>query len=218
MRSRILLIEAKRADHASFSAGLVKKGYQVQVSPNGSAALQILVTLDPDLAVVDAASLRTNGKRICQSLKEQINSLPVVLILAQEQAEPLKVDANVVLHLPFTVQKLVNRIHSLLPVEEKDLVHVGPIRLNTEQRKVRCLGKQSKLTPHMVALLRLLMEHPGEVLERARIFQEVWETKYTVDTRTLDVHISWLRHAIESDPRHPRFLKTVRGMGYRLDI
>ena len=62
------------------------------------------------------------------------------------------------------------------------------------------------------------MEHPGEMLERERLFREVWKTEYTGDTRTLDVHISWLRQAIEVDPRKPHFLKTIRGVGYRLDI
>jgi DNA-binding response OmpR family regulator len=87
-----------------------------------------------------------------------------------------------------------------------------------EQRRVRCMGKQSKLTPRLVGLLKILMEHRGEVIEREKLFSQVWETEYTVDTRTLDVHISWLREAIEVDPRRPRFLKTIRGVGYRLDV
>jgi DNA-binding response OmpR family regulator len=62
------------------------------------------------------------------------------------------------------------------------------------------------------------MRHPGEVVDRERLFREAWNTEYTGDTRTLDVHISWLRRAIEDDPRHPRYLKTIRGVGYRLDV
>jgi DNA-binding response OmpR family regulator len=87
-----------------------------------------------------------------------------------------------------------------------------------EQRRVRCLGKKSRLTPRLVSLLRNLMEHPGVVIERAELFKQVWDTEYTADTRTLDVHVSWLREAIEVDPRQPRFLKTIRGVGYRLDV
>lgn len=74
------------------------------------------------------------------------------------------------------------------------------------------------MTPHLVKLLRTLMAHPGEVVQRELLFQEVWDTEYTVDTRTLDVHVSWLRKIMEVDPRHPKFIKTVRGIGYRLDI
>ncbi len=83
---------------------------------------------------------------------------------------------------------------------------------------MRCEGKQARLTPRLVILLKTLMERPGEVIERNTLFRMVWETAYTADTRTLDVHVSWLREALEDDPRHPRFVKTVRGVGYRLDL
>jgi DNA-binding response OmpR family regulator len=84
-------------------------------------------------------------------------------------------------------------------------------------KRVRCLDKEERLTPRLIQLLKTLMEHPGEVIEREKLFSEVWRTEYTGDTRTLDVHISWLRQAIEEDPRNPRYLKTIRGVGYRLD-
>ncbi len=219
MSAKILLIEGNRADHPSFSGGLVKKGYQIDTAPNGNAALERLVSVDPDLVVVDAASLRTSGRRICQSLRKELDGMPIVLIVdpAKSNGDD-KVDADVILCLPFTVQKLINRIKPLLPVEEKNQLHVGPIRLDLGQRRVRCLGKHGRLTPRLVTLLKILMERRGEVVVREDLFRQVWDTEYTVDTRTLDVHISWLRQALEVDPRHPRFLKTVRGVGYRLDI
>lgn len=218
MTAKILLIEGDRSDHTSFGAGLTKKGYEVHHAPNGAAALADLKSIDPDVAVVDAASLRTSGRRICQSLRRGMNELPIVLIILEGQEPQEKVDADVILSLPFTVQKLTNRIRSLLPVDEKDLLHVGLIRLNLKQRQVRCQGRQARLTPRLASLLKILMEHPGDVVKREDLFRMVWDTDYTVDTRTLDVHISWLRQALEIEPRHPRFLKTVRGLGYRLDI
>jgi len=120
--------------------------------------------------------------------------------------------------LPFTAQKLVNRIKPLLPGDGKNMVHAGPLKLDLDKRRVRCLNKSSKLTPRLIALLRLLMDKHGEVVERDALFKKVWETNYTGDTRTLDVHISWLRQAIEIDPDNPKFLKTIRGVGYRLDV
>jgi len=218
MTTKILLIEGKQADRESFGPALTKKGYQIQSVPNGSAALARLMEIDPDMVIVDAASLRTSGTRICQSLRQELDGLGIVLIRSETQTKVEKVDADAVLTLPFTVQKLVNRIKPLLPADEEDLLHVGPIRLNLKQKQVRCLGRHARLTPRQIVLLKTLMEHPGEVIERAALFRMVWETEYTGDTRTLDVHISWLRHALEVDPRHPRFLKTVRGLGYRLDI
>ena len=218
MKSKILLVESKQADHESFGPALIKKGFQVHSVPNGSAALVNLLELDPDLAIIDAASLRTSGKRICQSLRQKLDGLGIMLIIGETQVKSDKVDADVVLTLPFTVQKLVNRMKILLPPDDKDLLHVGPIRLNIKQKQLRCLGKISSLTTRQVSLLKVLMEHPGEILERKALFCQVWETEYTGDTRTLDVHISWLRHSLEPDPRHPRLLKTIRGIGYRLDI
>lgn len=218
MKASILLIEGKRSDYPTFCYGLERKGYEVELAPNGNTAVTRLAEAYPDLAVVNAASLRTNGRRICQTLRKEMDGLPIVLITDQPAAALSGVDADVVLTLPFTIQKLINRIKPLLPVDEKNLLHIGPIRLDLAQRRVRCLGKQSKLTPRMIDLLKLLMEKKGEVIERDELFRQVWDTEYTADTRTLDVHISWLREALEADPRHPRFLKTVRGVGYRLDV
>ncbi|MCZ7552982.1 MAG: helix-turn-helix domain-containing protein [Anaerolineales bacterium] len=82
---------------------------------------------------------------------------------------------------------------------------------------MRCQGREATLTPRLAQLLKMLLEHSGEVIERDELFRQIWHTEYTLDTRTLDVHISWLRQAIEEEPRKPRFLKTIRGVGYRLD-
>ena len=127
-------------------------------------------------------------------------------------------EADIVLELPFTLQKLLNRMRLVLPVDESALISAGPIKLDVENRWVRCNEKQVRLTPRLVQLLKELMDHPGEVYERESLFSLVWETGYTGDTRTLDVHISWLRQAVEDDPRHPQYIKTVRGIGYRLDV
>ncbi len=217
MKAKILLIEGKRADHPTFSLGLRRKGFDVESIPTGNAAMSCIDSVDPDLVVIDAASLRTSGKRICQTLREKVNTLPIILVVDGNHVVDGTSGANVVLTLPFTVQKLVNRIRPFLPADEKNVLHVGPIQLDLEQRRVRSLGKQSRLTPRLVSLLKILMEHAGIVVERSELFKRVWDTEYTADTRTLDVHISWLREAIEVDPRQPHFLKTIRGVGYRLD-
>jgi DNA-binding response OmpR family regulator len=219
MKARILVIEGKRADRPSFVAGLMRKGYQVESVPNGSAALARLEPFIPHLIIVDAASMRTSGKRICQSLRAHAHITPLVLILSPDQAVALEKDmiADVTLTLPFTLQKLVNRIRPLLPADGKDLFQFGPIQLDPIQRWVRVGTRQTSLTPRLVTLLRILMEHPGAVVEREALFRQAWDTAYTEDTRTLDVHISWLRRAVEIDYRVPKFIKTIRGVGYRLD-
>jgi DNA-binding response OmpR family regulator len=217
-KASILLIEGKRADRPSFFQGLTRKGYHVETAASGNAAIARLADGMPQMVLVDAASMRTSGRRICQSIRKAAPGIPVLVVVEQNADTSEKLDADLVLPQPFTLQKLLNRIRGLLPAEEKDSLQVGQLQLDVEQRWVRIDGKQIRLTPRLVALLKLLMEHPGEVIKRNDLFSQVWDTNYTDDTRTLDVHISWLRQALEEDPRHPHFLKTVRGVGYRLDI
>ena len=213
----LLVIEARHAEIPSFASDLQKKGFDVQITQNGSKAIARLKEVSPSLVVINAASLRSTGLRICQSIREKDPKLPIILILENDK-DVGKDAADAVLVLPFTVQKLVNRIKPLLPGDGKNVLHVGPIRLDLDKRRVRCLGKSTKLTPRLVTLLNLLMDKHGEVFEREPLFKKAWETNYTGDTRTLDVHISWLRRAIELDPDNPKLLKTIRGVGYRLDI
>ena len=216
--SILLVIEGKRADHPAFVPSLRKKGFSVESASNGSESLARLANgFIPDVVVVNAASLRTSGKRICQSLREKAPTLPILLILDADH-ELEKVDADVILYLPFTAQKLANRIRHLTPGNGVLNIHAGPVHLDVEKRIVRCLDKQTRLTPRLMHLLRVLMEHKGELVERKVLFSQVWETDYTDDTRTLDVHISWLRRAMEADPENPKLLKTIRGVGYRLDV
>jgi DNA-binding response OmpR family regulator len=218
MKARILWVEGKRADSPPFVPGLRKKGYSVEIATSGDEALAILPKFDPDLVVINAASMRTSGKRICRSVRGRANGVPILLISSLGQSTPDDVPVDVAIALPFTLRKLLNRIKPLLPGEGQHLYHTGPIRLDIERKRVRCQGREASLTPRLIQLLKIFMENPGEALERERLFRQVWNTEYTGDTRTLDVHISWLRQAIEDDPRKPQFIKTIRGVGYRLDI
>jgi len=216
--STLLVIEGKHADHPAFVPALRRKSFVVELVSNGSEALARLSGgYSPDVVVINAASLRTSGKRICQSLRDKNPTLPILLIVDPDR-EIEKVEADVVLSLPFTAQKLINRIRHLLPGDGNDSIHAGPIRLDTEKRIVRSQGKQTRLTPRLMRLLKTLIDHQGEVVERKALFSQVWETDYTDDTRTLDVHISWLRRAVEADPDEPKFIQTIRGVGYRLDV
>ncbi len=218
IKSRILLIEGKRTDHPSFAAGLTKKDYLVECVSSGNAALAHIENAIPDLVVVDASSMRTSGKRICQALHSKQSALPIILVIDQNSDPNDNYGADMVLVLPFTMQKLINRIRHLLPIQNNGGLSVGPITLDAAQKRAICDNKQIQLTPRLVTLLKILMEHAGEVVEREAMFRQAWETDYTADTRSLDVHMSWLRQAIEDNPRHPKYIKTIRGVGYRLDV
>jgi DNA-binding response OmpR family regulator len=216
-KATILVIEGRHAEIPSFANDLQKKGFDIRSFQNGSQAVSKIKQIGPSLVVINAASLRSTGIRICLSVRKKDPKLPIILILEKEKPVDKEL-ADSVLALPFTVQKLVNRIKALLPSDGKNVVTAGPIQLDLEHKRVRCLGKNSKLTPRLITLLNILMDKHGEVVEREALFKKVWETNYTGDTRTLDVHISWLRRAIELDPNNPKFLKTIRGVGYRLDV
>jgi DNA-binding response OmpR family regulator len=214
----VLLIEGSRGDHSSFRDELIEKGYQVTHAPSGSAGLDIMEDVAPHVVVIDAASLRTSGVRICQSFRRADSKLPIILIIDEKTSVGEDVDANLVLRLPFTVQKLINRLSAYKPTDDRFILEAGPLELNTRTQLVICNGQQTKLTPRLVAILQMLIKNKGEIVKRNPLFKSVWDTNYTGDTRTLDVHISWLRQAIEEDPRHPHLIKTVRGVGYILDV
>ncbi|NLF50279.1 MAG: response regulator transcription factor [Leptolinea sp.] len=214
----VLLIEKKAQTRSAYYEGLTRKGFKVVYASNGSQAeKQIQEEEKIDLIILNAASFYSNGGGILRNIKLVKPSIPVLLILP-ENRDPEETMADVVLSLPFTLQKLLNRMKPLLPVWKKDILKAGMLQLDMRDRIVRYQGKQVRLTPRLMMLLQQLMEKAGEVIEREELFRKVWETDYVQDTRSLDVHISWLREALELDPRHPRLIKTIRGVGYRLDL
>ena len=216
-KTTLLVIEGRHAEIPSFATDLQKKGFDVVAFQNGSQAVSKLKQSNASLVVINAASLRSTGIRICLSVRKKDTRIPIILVLDKERTVDKEL-ADSVLALPFTAQKLVNRVKALMPGDGNNVISAGPIRLDLEHRRVRCLGRSTKLTPRLITLLQILMDKHGEVVERESLFKKVWETNYTGDTRTLDVHISWLRRAIELDPNNPKFLKTIRGVGYRLDV
>lgn len=218
MKFQILWVEGKRADSPSFIPGLRRKGYSIEIVATGNEAVERLDELQPHMVVINTASLRTTGRRICRALRQASKQLPIVVIADTLRGGGDDGCANIVLTLPFTLRKLVNRIEPLLPWSNDAALRAGPITLDLDRRRVRCNFREAHLTPRLAHLLRVLMEHPGEALEREDLFRQIWKTEYTGDTRALDVHISWLRHAIEENPRRPQYLRTIRGVGYRLDI
>lgn len=213
-----LIVEGRRGNQSSFAEELEVKGYSVTKTSSGSAGLDVLDSVDPDVVIIDAASLRTSGVRICQSFRRTDNNLPIILIVDQDRELPEIVDANLVLRLPFTIQKLFNRTEAYRQTADRFVVQAGPIELNTKTQLVTCYDRQTKLTPRLVEILKILIRNAGKIVKRDPLFSQVWKTEYTGDTRTLDVHISWLRQAIEEDPHHPKLIRTVRGVGYILEI
>lgn len=214
----VLLIESGRTSVPSFAPALEKKGYSVSIHHKLDRALKAAAKKSPDIVVLDAASMRTSGTRMSRTVRTQFNGMPIILVSPAGSHPDPGNGASMTLVHPFTPRKLLNRIARLLPGDDSYMIEVGPIKLNLAQRKVVSYDKEARLTPKEAKLLEVFILNPGRLLTRKALIREVWHTDYTGDTRTLDVHMSWLRQAIEPDSTQPIFLKTIRGMGYRFDL
>lgn len=214
----ILLIQGRRGGGGSPAPALEKAGYDVTTAETMRQAVALLASLRPDVVVYDAVSLRSDGAYSCRRLRRRLPGVPVIYCASAEQTSPPPQEADVVLHHPFTPRKLLNRIRSVLPAEDDDdqILRVGDLTLYRGKRSVEIEGRGDiALTPKLVDLLTEFLSAPGEVLSRGVLMQRVWKTDYLGDTRTLDVHVRWIRRLIEENPAAPRRLVTVRGQGYR---
>ncbi|MBN1966061.1 MAG: response regulator transcription factor [Anaerolineae bacterium] len=216
---RVLLVESVRANGKSFAPALEKR-YELQTVFSGKQALRVAQDEPPDVIVLDAVSMRTSGDRICRTFRDQLPEVPIIHIREQVDGVDHTSPADVVLHPPFTWRKLVNRIKRFAEVSEKggEVLEVGHIRLDVPKRLISVSEREKRLTPKLTGLAALFLRHPNTVIARKMLIQQVWNTEYMGDTRTLDVHIRWLREIVEEDPSHPRLIKTVRGIGYRLEL
>jgi len=215
---QVLLIEGKRKVARCFASDLGKKGYSLHVESSGNMGLEALKVFSPDVVVINAASLRTNGLRLVSWFHNSLPYTPICLIVSEDEPAVEIENVNFFLRLPFTVQKLVNRLRTLGNNSHKGMLVRGALVLNPDSRTANYKNKEVRLTPRLSDLLGKMMERPGEILSREELFKAVWDTDYVEDTRTLDVHISWLRQALEDDPHHPDLIKTIRGKGYMLKV
>jgi DNA-binding response OmpR family regulator len=211
--AKILFIGRATNKDASLLNAL-KKRYDLVVAANGAQSLALAELHQPHVVVVDAVSLRTPGDRICRDLRTRLGDVPIIHILPQNHTSS---PADVILSQPFTSRKLVNCIERLLKLKDDQVVTCGAFSLNIPRRVLIAHGQETQLTPKLALLVEIFLRAPGQVISRKTLMEQVWKTDYLGDTRTLDVHIRWIRRAIESDPGKPRYLVTVRGVGYRLD-
>lgn len=213
-KPHILLVERRRSAHKSFAEAL-RKRYQVTSVISGKQAVALAGGLQPAVIVVDSISMNSPGDRIVRLIKDE-QSAPVVH-LADKVGHST---ADVLLEAPVSARKLTSTLDRLIaPVRNGPAaLVVGPFRMETDRRVLFVEGKEAQLTPKLAQLVEMFLRHPGETLGRRQLMEQVWQTDYMGDTRTLDVHIRWIRRVIEADPAHPHYLKTVRGIGYRLEV
>lgn len=217
----ILLVEGKGAGNSSMAPALKKAGYDLRVAHTGATAIANVKKYQPDLIVFDASTMRSSGARSCLRLRRTLPDTPIIHSRVAGTSEDRSAEADVYLGHPYTSRKLLNRIRALLPADDSDgnVVRCGPVTLYRSKPSVEVGGQgDSRLTPKLARLLEEFMTYPNEVVSRLQLMKNVWKTSYVGDTRTLDVHMRWLRELIEEDPAKPILLQTVRGKGYVLDI
>ena len=216
---KILLIEGKQQEYPAVFLQLQRKGYDVELARNGMTAIQMMKGQRFVFAIVNSASLNSNGYRIVSSLKRVQPQLPVLLVVGEGRMKDAQTSssADFVIEYPCTVQKIVNRIKTVL-YEENDerTIRAGHICLDVEKRIVFVNHRAIKLTPRICSILELLIRNQDRIVKRIEIYKYAWKTDEPGDMRTLDVHIRWLREMIEENPARPVYLKTVRGEGYCL--
>jgi DNA-binding response OmpR family regulator len=213
----ILLIEGRKPEKEHLAPVLNDQGYTIALASTRRDALAKAQEARPAVVVLDAPSLRFDSKRFCETLQDIGIEAPVLMLLPEGATIDRGDGARAHLRYPFSAKKLINRIDRLLPVPDDEVLQVGDVVLNLKQRCVVRGKRESNLTPKQAALLEIFMRHPGEVLTRGLLMKQVWNTDYVGDTRTLEVHIHWLRKAIESDAGSPVYLRTVRRIGYRFN-
>jgi len=218
MTASILLVEKAESPIDWILQRLEKKGYKASLARNGQQAVQQATSETPDLIILNATSRRIDGPGICRTLHEEVAEIPVILILAKGQKGDDSMGATVILTPPFTFRKLFNRIRSILRSDEGETLQAGRLILNLGTRRVNNGSKERRLNPKELELLKVFMRSPGRVLSRKFLMKKIWKTDFMGDTGTLDVHICRLREKIEETPSSPKYLRTVRGVGYRFDI
>jgi DNA-binding response OmpR family regulator len=217
----VLLIEGKRAGNDTLFAALTKEELLVNPFHTGSAAYAWAEDHETDIVVFDASSMRSNGVRSCRRLRSLLPNTPIIHCREEGELEDSSAEADVYLVRPFTSRKVLNRIKTLLPTDDwkQEIARAGDITFYPSKRSVDVNGQgEQRLTPKLACLLDVFLRNPNEILGREKLMHDVWDTDFMGDTRTLDVHIRWVREVIEEDPAKPVLLKTVRGKGYIFSV
>ena len=194
---------------------LEDRGLHVMLAATQRRAIEYARDHSPDLIIVDGTVSRSS-KRLCRSLR-RVSPHSALMLLTDEDGPSEDIPCDVHLRKPFTSRKLIARVESTLEQHAPKVLQAGGLVLDPAVRMVQGARGKQKLTPKECDLLAVLMRRAGEVVTRQELMEAIWNTRYVGDTRTLEVHICWLRKKIEADPKKPQYIVTVRGQGYRLN-
>ncbi|HEY9843486.1 MAG TPA: response regulator transcription factor [Candidatus Obscuribacterales bacterium] len=228
MADKILLVDDEESIVESIEYALNQEGFDVVAAHNGQEALQKVQLEKPNLIVLDLMLPELSGLEVCRILRRERNEIPIIMLTAKgeeiDRVIGLEVGADDYLVKPFSLRELIARIRALLRRSKiSDIDDAAPqmhqyedLEMNLTEHKVTVRGKQVELSPKEFKILAMLMSAPNKVFSREELLEQVWGLDFYGDTKTVDVHIRWLREKIEKDPSNPQYVQTVRGFGYRL--
>jgi two-component system alkaline phosphatase synthesis response regulator PhoP len=225
MSSRILLIEDEPGLVLTLSDLLEAEGYTVETASEGTTGLAKATGGQFDVIILDVMLPGKNGFDICREIRSSGSDVAILMLTAKTQVIDrvvgLKLGADDYLTKPFDPSELLARVEALLRRARKENLRpvlryqFGAVQLDFEKAEALKNGMPVSLAGKEMQLLRYLIDHRGKVLSRDELLQEVWEYQSDVSTRTVDVHIAWLRQKLETNPQSPKHILTVRGSGYR---
>ncbi len=226
---RVLVVEDDETLRESLRYTLSHEGYEVSAFADGPSGLHAAQNDEPDLVVLDLMLPGMDGIEVCRRIRRHSRAPIIMLTARREEVDKvlgLEAGADDYLTKPFSMRELVARLRAMLrradfaagqQTEAPPVVRSGDLTIDLRRREARLSGALLRLKPKEFDLLAFLARHPGQVFGREQLLNSVWGYEFFGGSRTVDVHIRWLREQIERDPSHPMRLQTVRGAGYRFE-
>jgi two-component system response regulator RegX3 len=226
MTRTILVVEDEPTLRETLAEALETDGFEVQTAGDGQAAVAQFREHHPDLLLLDLMLPGMSGMDVCRVVRAE-SSVPIVMLTARDsevdKVVGLELGADDYVTKPFSLRELSARIRaifrrgdSLTAAQLPPLVDLGPVRVDLAGHRILRDGREVHVKPKVFELLAFLLRHPGQVMTRDQLLEHVWGYDYPGETRTVDVHVHWLRSAIEHDAAAPAMVQTVRGVGYVL--
>lgn len=223
-RASILIVEDEPALVRGLRDAFAAKGFEVLTATDGAAGIEVALEKTPDLILLDIMLPRVNGYEVCRAIRERKIEAPILMLTAKGQEEDiilgLNLGADDYIAKPFRIGELIARVNAFLRrarAKQAEIFRFGDCELNLAAHKLFRQGREVEMTPKEFRLLRYFVSRRGCALARNDILNAVWGHSIVVTTRSIDRCVATLRAKIEPDPREPKYVQTIRDIGYRFD-
>ena len=225
---KILVVDDEEHIVELIKYNLLSSGYDVITCNNGIDAVNLAINERPNLILLDLMIPGKDGYDVCKEIrtKSEVKNISIIMLTAKSEEFDkilgLELGADDYITKPFSVRELLARVKAVLrrvgaKEEQSDIMVFGDLSANFEKREIRIKGKKIDLTLKEFELLEMLIKNRGKILRREMLLDKIWGYVYIGETRTVDVHIRYLRKKIEDDDKNPKFIETIRGVGYRFN-